>query len=524
MKKIFIAIIMFLAVFTTKVFALEQYDSFYQGEKIEGVTYTKIGDVTQNRQAYIKRRTRDSLPVYCTEPFEIVKENYYYKGTDDNAIIEAKFSKELIEKIKLIAYYGYGYPGHESLEWYSVTQMMMWRAIDADSQFEWTDSIGGKIIEPYDEQIAKIEGLIAEHNTKPSLAKMGRIISRKGLFSIEETEVDLSQFEIVDSNIEAEIVDNSLVVKIEKIGDYIVKIRRVSNRYNEIPIFYFDAEHQDLMSVGALDNKIYNVRYEIVEGSITIKKVDKDTNSTVASGEASLIASVYDVFNRDKELVGKITIGEDSTGTLSGVAFSNYTIKESASGNGYTLDKNVYKVDVNVLDRDVELTLSNKVIENKVVLNKFFGNDVKLESESGIIFEVYDKKGNLVESIKTDDKGKAEITLPYGQYIIKQLNTSEGYYKVDDLTIFVNEDSLVQEFELIDLKIPNAETKPEEENTKPEEEDIKPEESTKAEENYVKPDEYEPSNEEENTITLEIPNAGSISFFLPVYYYKDPRN
>ena len=63
------------------------------------------------------------------------------------------------------------------------------------------------------------------------------------------------------------------------------------------------------------------------------------------------------------------------------------------------------------------------------------------------------------KTIKTNNKGQAKIILPYGKYIIKQLTTTEGYQKIDPITINVDN----SEKEKITLKnykinVPNTKT------------------------------------------------------------------
>ena len=60
--------------------------------------------------------------------------------------------------------------------------------------------------------------------------------------------------------------------------------------------------------------------------------------------------------------------------------------------------------------------------------------------ESNVTFAIYLKSTNKkVASITTDKDGFASIKLPYGTYIVKQVNTTANYEKVKDFEIVVNE-------------------------------------------------------------------------------------
>lgn len=458
MKKRNILLILFLSFFiiNIKVSAGEIYDSFYKGERIEGVTYSKFNEGRQNREAYIQRRSSDNRAVYCIEPFVTVKEDYFYLGTVNEEEILKKISPEILEKIKLIAYYGYSYPGHTESKWYSVTQIMMWRVLNPNDSFEWTDRLGGNIISPYNNEIAEIENLIADHYKRPSLAAKQHLFSIGTTVSINEKNVNLKDFEIIDSNIDAEIRGNFLSFPSDQVGDFFINIKRKNYNYNDIPIFYFDAQHQDLMSVGKLDEEAFKINITIESAKIIIQKEDFDTNTTEPQGEASLVGAVYDVFNSRDKLVGQIKIGENSTGNLENLAMGKYRIRESMSGNGYILDTKDYYIDLNHQTKELKLSLFNKVIKNEIIINKFFGTNGDFSYESGIVFEVYDKQGRLIDSKKTDINGQVKFTLVYGTYTIKQKNTTEGYYFAEDIIVDVNSENLLQEFDLVDLKIPNA--------------------------------------------------------------------
>lgn len=457
MKKLIALIIAILVLLSFEnIFALEGFDSFYKAEIIEGVTYSKFNASRQNRQAYIQRRNRDNMPVYCTEPFDLVKENYYYRAAATEAEVLTKFSVAVAKRIKLIAYYGYGYKGHEDTKWYSITQIMMWRTIDPVNKFEWTDTLGGNIIKPYDKEIAEIESLIVVHDKKPTLAEHINLFSIGKTLALSDDNVNLADFEVVETNSASSIKDGKLILDRTKIGDYSIKIKKISNRISEAPIFYFDDVHQDIVSLGKIESPIYEIKYRVLAGRITVEKIDRDNQNNIARGEAQLIGAVYDLINSSGEVIGKITIGEDFKGGIDNLPLGKYTLKETMSGNGYTLDKETYTIDLNHGKTEVSIKLSNKVIENKIKLNKYFGTNGNFKAERNINFEIYDSKGNLVKVMTTDDNGLAQISLPYGSYTIKQKNSTEGYYRVNDMIVLVDEDNLVQEYDLVDLKIPDA--------------------------------------------------------------------
>ena len=45
------------------------------------------------------------------------------------------------ERISLLAYYGYGYEGHSDQKWYAITQVMIWRTTNPESDIYFTDTL-----------------------------------------------------------------------------------------------------------------------------------------------------------------------------------------------------------------------------------------------------------------------------------------------------------------------------------------------------------------------------------------------
>ena len=147
-----------------------------------------------------------------------------------------------------------------------------------------------------------------------------------------------------------------------------------------------------------------------------------------------------------------------------------YYIKEKEAGVGYLENNETYKIEFTPDNTKVELLIKNKVIENELVIQKYYGDGITMEEEANIIFEIYDSNNNLVEEITTNEDGIAKITLPYGHYKIVQKNTTDGYTKVEPFNVFIddpkeeyyyiiNDYEEEKEEEIISIEVPNTSTK-----------------------------------------------------------------
>ena len=73
--------------------------------------------------------------------------------------------------------------------------------------------------------------------------------------------------------------------------------------------------------------------------------------------------------------------------------------------------------------------------------------------EAQAVFEVYDSKNNLKQTITTNDKGIAETDLlPYGAYRIHQTKTTDGYDMVPDKWVSIDGSKMIYKVESNDPK------------------------------------------------------------------------
>ena len=106
------------------------------------------------------------------------------------------------------------------------------------------------------------------------------------------------------------------------------------------------------------------------------------------------------------------------------------------------LDTNEYNFKVTKDNLIANLTLKEKVTERKVVIHKKYGiNEKNVKAEDNVKFNIYLKStGKYYSSIITDDTGTADIVLPYGTWIFKQVNSKNNYDLAPDFEVQVKDD------------------------------------------------------------------------------------
>ena len=276
---------------------------------------------------------------------------------------------------------------------------------------------------------------------------------------LEDTNKVLNDYQISNyDDLEIEINDNQLVINTNtKEQEIKIKLIKKDEIYNTLPVIYVSDKYQDILLVGGYEEITTNFTVEIGSGSLKIIKKDQDTNTIIPQGSASLIGTKYALYNEENNLVEEITIGEQSEGFVEKLRYGDYKLIEIESGVGYKLDHKEYYFNINNENKNIVLELTNEIIKNNIKIIKYTQDDDKCQTEKGIKFQIINNKNEIFKEVETDEFGKIEFELPYGTYIIKQMNTTEGYYKVDDFEIVVDENSKKdQEYYLHDIKIPNT--------------------------------------------------------------------
>lgn len=459
MKKLFITIIIIFIFFITGFTQVKAENSFYEGEYINNIWMVrKKSDHLIYQTARFLRRSSDNQFAYCIEPFAIIQNNQTYKET----INPDSISKETWEKVSLIAYFGYGYNNHNDNKWYAITQMMIWKELDTTSDFYFTDSLNGNRIDIFTDEINEIKSLIKKYYNKPSFNNQTITTVLGSTLILNDQYQVLNSYKLTNNDKNILLENNILKIQASTLGKKEIYLESNENKYQVPPILYFHPTSQNIMTVGTIPKTTAKLTIETIETEVTINKIDKDTKTKENSGEAKLEGAVYEIYNQNNELISKLIINEDKEASIKNLSFGNYYIKETSSGVGYKLDNKTYEFTISKDTPNINLQLENEVIKQKIEIYKKYGNPTSnnMQPEENITFKIYDINNNYINSITTDKKGYATIILPYGTYIVKQNNTTEGYQKIDDFRITINENSdKIITYNLDNLEIPVPNTK-----------------------------------------------------------------
>ena len=449
MKKIlFIFILLLLCILNVNA----STDSVYSGDWIPNIYIKKVNSkIISYRMGRFIRKSSDNSIVYCVEPFETMKEKSNYSTYTDDYAKRLGISESVWNKISLISYYGYGYSGHTDDKWYPITQIMIWREIDKNSEFYFTDTLNGNKIDKYDKEIEEIKKLVNNHNKLPSFANKTYDFSINSENILTDSNNILNGFSIESYNNKLKVkkdLDKLYIYTEDEISSSII-FKKEFKKYNKASVAFIDSNYQNLVSPGDLNPLKFRLDIQVNAGIVKINKLDFDTSKKQPQGEGILIGSKYNIYNSNNEIVDTLIIGNDYSATSKKLEYGIYKIKEVESMNGYYLDQEVYEININNNNLNYELNLKNKIIKSKIIIYKYYDENL----EEGVEFEIYNSLGELIDTVITDENGKIEKELPFGTYIFHQLNSKKNYKCVEDFKVVVDSKSdKVQILNLYDEK------------------------------------------------------------------------
>ena len=410
----------------------------------------KQGTRTKYQQMAVIARTSDNQFIYCIEPGTPLEEFTDYTGTDVNQAYVANMSQEQWKRIQLLAFYGYGYSdsevNHSDLKWYAITQFMIWQTVPHGWDIYFTDSLKGNRITRYENEMAEMERLVANHYKTPEFGNSNFETIIGSTLKITDTNSVLSKWQASsNSKVSLSKSGNDLYITANEVGETTINLIKKDVKYSHPTIVYVRPDSQDLVQVGSYDPLQRNINIKIIGGKVAINKVDRDTGKNIPQGDATLKGAVYSVYREDGTLITKITTDENGY-AISGYlpSLGKFYLREITPSKGYELDKNTYEFNISKDNLEPLIPVQEKVIERNVNFFKVYANDKTgmLVGEPNVTFDIYLKSsGEKYKTITTDSKGYATVKLPYGVYIIKQVTATTDYEKVKDFEITINENT-----------------------------------------------------------------------------------
>ena len=448
-KYAMMGILFLLTIFGIQTVHAEQYtgQAIWPSEYISNIYIKKDRNdgYSKYQQARFIRRSEDNKFVYCLQPYADIDNNLpYYDVIRSDYERVLGFSEEQWERISLLAYYGYQYNDngydHSDHKWYAITQVMIWRTTNPESNIYFTDTLNGSYTSRFDGEMAELDRLVANHYKTPNLEN-GVVLPIGQTKELNDSNGVLSNYTITGTeNVTASINGNTLSVTANSIGEGKVTFEKRATKYEIPPIVYFSDHSQNVFRVGNYDPVRTKFTLKVIGGRVTPAKVDVETRTNTSQGEAKLGGAVYGIYKVDGTRVGQVVTNEDGRNTSDYLPeLGRFYLLEEQPSEGYLLDSNKYYFEITENNLNPEVQVFEQVIKLDFEFTKVYASAETqiMEPEVGIKFGIYNRAGEQVEEVTTDSQGVFRFTLPYGTYTVKQLTTTKGHEKIDDFNVEV---------------------------------------------------------------------------------------
>ena len=406
-------------------------------------------DRVKTQEKMIRRRS-DNAPVYCIQAdIKLIAGTVNGVIDEDTMISMTQLTKEQMDRIRLISYYGYGYGSHTAPEWYYATQMLIWQITNPGYIYAIADN--DSTLTPsnrYDSYYNEINSLVDNHTTQPSKKKKKVEMVAGNTVTLTDTNGVLSKYYegVENDNVSAKIEGNNLVITAKKgyEGEILLNTKENTNK----PILY-EGANQYCLSAGDPD---MNIAYLDIYSSVpfTGNKYYGNENTGAYVPEEG---AVFELYNEEtNELITTLTTGVDGEMSIN-LNFGKYRLHQIKGKDSYKFIED-YIFEVNATQTEINVIFKNEKIKSDLVFTKTdISTDVGLPNT---LIEIYDANTDeLVFSGRTDENGYIIIkNIEYGDYYILEKEAPEGYELNPERMYFsVTEDGEIIKVNMKDSKI-----------------------------------------------------------------------
>ena len=187
---------------------------------------------------------------------------------------------------------------------------------------------------------------------------------------------------------------------------------------------------------------------------ILLHKVDKDTGK-------GIYGAVFLLYDSNHNPIGEYVTDQDGyIYADDGLADGRYYLREIKAADGYVLDPELKTIYLRY-GSTTEIEWTNTPIRGQIQIVKKsadynFTNGLPAGSLlEGAVFEIYDKAGNVVDTIRTDRNGRATSKLlPLSRYTIREVH-SPAFYSANPtvMTAYLDHEGQIVTFEVTNASV-----------------------------------------------------------------------
>ena len=350
-------------------------------------------------------------------------------------------TKEQLEKISLIAHFGWGYKGHSGNDWIVATQSAIWKELGTEFQFtskyypsdpwKYVISTPKEIVE----HMKEIEKNIMEYKKGVSFGHSIVKIPWNGSVSLEDTNHQLREFIVSCEQCHYSINEDTIQIRPIDNQNGSLFLKKQNLFWERDFIVYYSSSGQNVIVPGDVTPMEQKISFEVVSGSLHLHKYDMDSKSCEPKKGGTLKGSIYHVFTENGTFVKELVIDENCNASISGLELGRYYVQEQKAGENYEIDETKYFFDLSLDRPNQELVVYDRMylgqlkIEKRDSKTKTCQSITPYATLNGAIYGLYKSNGTLIEklTILKDCSALSERNLLLGDYYIQELQAPKGY-------------------------------------------------------------------------------------------------
>lgn len=199
-------------------------------------------------------------------------------------------------------------------------------------------------------------------------------------------------------------------------GKYTIKQLATPDGYTAVETTKVVTVTHDELTTVVFENKVHT--------SLVIELVD-------AESKAPLAGSRFKIESIDGEYTTTVVTDEGGTATIAGLAAGKYMVTQVEAPDGYILEGSYQWAEMKVGVNVTHVKFTNNRISGLTIRALDRNTNKPL---AGVVFEIYQENGKLVQTVTTDVTGIMTVTnLTAGTYLVKEIKGPEGY-QIDTAT------------------------------------------------------------------------------------------
>ena len=291
----------------------------------------------------------------------------------------------------------------------------------------------------YYKEIEVPNGYVIDSNEyKFEITNDGKLVSVKVVNKVAKGTLQITK---IDSNntpldgVEFDILDES-----KNVVDHIITNKDGKASSKELPLgtYYYketkapdnvvmdESEHQFVLTENnqVIQKTVIN---ELKHGKLKIIKVDENNEP--------LAGVTFEIYDSNKQKIDEMTTNEEGIAESKELEKGTYYYKEVKAPEGIAIDTSFHEFTIVEDGQNVIENVVNYYVKGQLLIYKLIeGTKTPL---AGAKFEITNEKGEVVDTIVSDEKGEAlSKKIPYGTYYFKEVEAPNGYIKDENTYMF----------------------------------------------------------------------------------------